>query len=84
VTKGEPYQLTFNVFFDIDPVPEKDVFAVRVGKEVAWTKDMVPTSAYGSWHPVIIDLSSHAGEEVDITLNLTPSMATTTVVRGCM
>jgi hypothetical protein len=67
VPRDGPYALSFDVFLDIDPNPEKDILTVRVGKDVAWTKEMVPTASYGGWHPVLIDLSSHAGNEVDIT-----------------
>lgn len=61
---GKKAAVTFWVYLDIESSPSHDLFALKVGSTTLWSKASV--LAYRSWVPVEVDLSSLAGQSIQL------------------
>ncbi len=67
--------MTFNVWLDIETNPNFDLFEIRVitsanGEGVmVWNKSAVPNNQFQSWVPVKINLTSFAGQSVQVVFD---------------
>ncbi len=66
LTAGKKASLTFDLYMDTESSSKYDVLEVQVGGSTVWTKDVTQSVTMQKWISVVIDLSAHAGQTIQV------------------